>query len=110
MAAEKLTTDSKIKPGPIHKLRKKGGHEVRLIRPWMQHKNPGCMYLKFLTPLTPSVEKTVNPMGSNMFINQEISEVTVNGFKKCCTSNAVDETDGDMLWNGNEEEGVFRSE
>jgi hypothetical protein len=28
---------------------------------------------------------------------------TVKGFKKCCLSNAVDETDDDMLWNGREE-------
>ena len=27
----------------------------------------------------------------------------VNGFKKCCMSNAIDETNGDMLWNGSEE-------
>jgi hypothetical protein len=27
--------------------------------------------------------------------------VTVKGFEKCCTSNAVDGTD-DMLWNGSE--------
>jgi hypothetical protein len=33
-------------------------------------------------------------------------EVTVTGFKKCCISNAVDETD-DTLWNGSEEEGVL---
>jgi hypothetical protein len=29
----------------------------------------------------------------------------VKGFKKCCVSNAVDETDGDMLWNDSEESG-----
>jgi hypothetical protein len=41
---------------------------------------------------------------------QRISpEVTVLGFKKCCMSNAVDETD-DMLWNGNKEEGHVRRE
>jgi hypothetical protein len=32
------------------------------------------------------------------------SEVTVKGFKKCCVSSVVDETDDDMLWNGSEEE------
>jgi hypothetical protein len=34
------------------------------------------------------------------------SEVTVKGFKKCCTciSNAVDVSEGGMLWNGNEED------
>jgi hypothetical protein len=31
-------------------------------------------------------------------------EVTVKGFKKCCISTVVDETDDDMLWNGSEEE------
>jgi len=31
------------------------------------------------------------------------------GFKKCCVSNAVDKTDGDMLWNGSEEDGKVRS-
>jgi len=35
-------------------------------------------------------------------------DVTVNGFKKCCTSSAVDETD--MLWNGSEEERNIRNE
>jgi hypothetical protein len=29
-------------------------------------------------------------------------EVTVKGFKKCCISNAVDETDDDMLWKDSE--------
>jgi hypothetical protein len=37
------------------------------------------------------------------------SEVAVEGFKKCCVSSAVDGTD-DMLWNGSEMEGKFRSE
>jgi hypothetical protein len=36
-------------------------------------------------------------------------EVTVKGFKKCCTFNAVDETDDHMLWNGSEEDGNVRS-
>jgi hypothetical protein len=36
--------------------------------------------------------------------------VTVKGFKKCCISNAVDETDVDMLWNGSEEDGDVSSE
>ena len=31
--------------------------------------------------------------------------VTVKGLKKCCISNAVDVTDDDMLWNGNEKHG-----
>jgi hypothetical protein len=31
---------------------------------------------------------------------QRISpDVTVKSFRKCCVSNAVDGTDGDMLWN-----------
>jgi len=37
-------------------------------------------------------------------------EVTVKGVKKCCISNAVDETDDDMLWKGSEEDGNVRSE
>jgi hypothetical protein len=36
--------------------------------------------------------------------------VIVKGFKKCCISNAVDETDGDMLRSGSEEDGNVRSE
>jgi hypothetical protein len=36
--------------------------------------------------------------------------VTVKGFKKCCISNAVDETDDDMLWNDSEEDGNVTSE
>ena len=41
---------------------------------------------------------------------QHISpEETEKGFKKCCISNAMDETD-DMLWNGSKEDGDVRSE
>jgi hypothetical protein len=40
---------------------------------------------------------------------QHISpKMAVKGFKKCCISNAVDETD-DMLWNGSEEDGKVRT-
>jgi hypothetical protein len=31
------------------------------------------------------------------------TEVTVRGFKKCCISSTVGESDGDKLWNGSEE-------
>jgi hypothetical protein len=37
-------------------------------------------------------------------------EVTVKGLKKHCTSNAIDGTDDDTLWNDSEEEGNVRSE
>jgi len=37
-------------------------------------------------------------------------EVTVKGFKKCCISSALDETDDDILWNGREEGGNVWSE
>ena len=41
---------------------------------------------------------------------QHISQVvTVKGFKKCCISNAVDKTDGGVLWNDSEENGNVRS-
>jgi hypothetical protein len=41
---------------------------------------------------------------------QHISQVvTVKGFKKCCISNAMDETDDNVLWNGGEEDGNVRS-
>ena len=33
----------------------------------------------------------------------------MKGFKKCCISSAVDETDDDRLWNGSEEGGNVRS-
>jgi len=36
--------------------------------------------------------------------------VTVRGSKKCCISNAADETDGGMLWNNREVDGNIRSE
>jgi hypothetical protein len=36
--------------------------------------------------------------------------VILKGFKKCCISNAMDETDDDMLWNDSEEGGNVRSE
>jgi len=31
----------------------------------------------------------------------------VNSFKKWCISNATDETDGDMLWNGTDEDAML---
>jgi len=31
--------------------------------------------------------------------------VTVKGFKKCCVSSGMEETDLDMLWNGSADEG-----
>jgi hypothetical protein len=34
----------------------------------------------------------------------------MKGYKKCCLSNAVDETNDGMLWNGSEEVGDVRSE
>ena len=34
----------------------------------------------------------------------------MQGFKKCCNSNAVDKTDDGMLWNDSEEDGNFGSE
>ena len=37
-------------------------------------------------------------------------EVTVKGFKMCCISTALDETDDDMLWNGSKEDGNVRNE
>jgi len=65
-------------------------------------------------------------MGSSKFINQEmymlylvcvitawqriLPQVTVTGFKKCCISNTVEGTDGDMLWNDREEDGDVRTE
>jgi hypothetical protein len=40
---------------------------------------------------------------------QRISpKVSVKGFKKCCISNAVDETDNDVLWKDSEEDGNVR--
>jgi len=35
--------------------------------------------------------------------------VNAKGFKKCCISNAMDETDDNMLWNGSEEDRNIRS-
>ena len=86
------------------------------------------MYLIFLTPLVPSVQKTVNllhrfnqiykPSNINVVSVDHHSAAwqcislaeTVKGFKKCCISSAVHETDGDMLWNGSEEGGDVRRE
>jgi hypothetical protein len=59
-----LLQDSKIKPGTIHKLKTINGcNELRQIRPQTQHKNLEHTYFKFLTPLTPSVEKIMNLCG-----------------------------------------------
>jgi len=57
MAIGKLTTGSKIKPGPLNnKKNHKNSYELILIRPQTQHKSPEHMYLKFLTPLIMSGE------------------------------------------------------
>ena len=41
---------------------------------------------------------------------QRISpKAIVKGFKKCCISNTVDETDNDVLWSDSEEDGNVRS-
>jgi len=37
-------------------------------------------------------------------------KVTLKVFKKCCVFSALYETDGDMLWNDSEEDGIVRSE
>ena len=37
-------------------------------------------------------------------------EVSGKGFKNCCISNGMEGADGDMLWNGCEEDGNVRSE
>jgi hypothetical protein len=58
MATEKLTTRLKNKTWMNLQIKNhKKCHELRLIRPQTQHKNPEHMYLKFLTP---SVEKIVD--------------------------------------------------
>jgi hypothetical protein len=36
--------------------------------------------------------------------------MAVKGVRRCCISNAMDGTDGDMLWNGIKEVGNVRSE
>jgi len=59
MAIKKLKKlqNPKMKPGPIHRLKNKKSHELRLIRPKTSHKTPEHTYLKFLTP---SLEKIRN--------------------------------------------------
>jgi len=39
-----------------------------------------------------------------------LTRMTVKGFKKCCISNAANDTDEDRLWNGSEEDENVRSE
>jgi acyl carrier protein phosphodiesterase len=73
------------------------------------------MYLKFLTPLTPSVGKIMNlhwfkevykPRNMKVLFSHCVimawqcvsPEVTVQSFKKCCISSAVNGTDDDMFW------------
>jgi hypothetical protein len=89
--------------------------EFRHISPQTQQ-NPEHMHLKFLIPLTPSIDKIVNLHGfmqiykprkinllfSHVDQNGISPKMTQKGFKKCCISNAVDRIDEDLLWNGNE--------
>jgi hypothetical protein len=49
-----------MEPGPSYKLKTIRTMHSRLIKPQTQHKNPEHMYFQLLSPLTPSVEKTVN--------------------------------------------------
>jgi hypothetical protein len=64
MAIEKLTTRLTNKTWTNVQIKNhKKSHELRLIRPQIQHKNPEHMHLKFLTSPTPSVEKIVNLYG-----------------------------------------------
>jgi hypothetical protein len=37
------------------------------------------------------------------------SVVSVKGFKNCCISNVVDGNDDNVLWNGNQEDGNYKS-
>jgi len=57
MATEKLNLTTRPKNKNLQIKNHKNSHELRLIRPQTQHKNPQHMYLKFLTPPAPSVEK-----------------------------------------------------
>jgi hypothetical protein len=60
MAIEKLTTRLKNKAWTNLQIKNhKKNHELRLLR-LQTTKNSEHMYLKFLTPLTPSVEKIVS--------------------------------------------------
>jgi hypothetical protein len=45
-----------------------------------------------------------------MALQQISPEVTVKGLIKSCTSNALDEADDNMLWNGSEKDGNVRSD
>jgi hypothetical protein len=63
MAGEKLnlTTTLKNKTSANSQIEgHKKSHDLRLLRPQTQHRNPEGMYLKLLTQLTPYVEKIVN--------------------------------------------------
>jgi hypothetical protein len=61
VAIEKLTIRLKNKTRTNPQIKNHNmSHELRLIRPQTQHTNPEHTYLKFLTPLRPSMEKTVH--------------------------------------------------
>jgi len=67
MANKKLTTRLKNKTVTNLQIKNiKRSMNSRLIRPQTQHKNPENTYLKFLTPLPPSPEKTVNLHSSKL--------------------------------------------
>jgi hypothetical protein len=76
---------------------------------------------EFLAPLTPSITKNVKPLYSVILETKKCmwvktawqhntQSVCVKSFNICCISNAVEKTDNDSLWNGNEENGNVRSE
>jgi hypothetical protein len=58
LSNEKLTARLKNKASKYLQIKNhKISHEIRMNRRQTQHKNPEHVYLKFLTPLTPSVGK-----------------------------------------------------
>ena len=69
--------------------------ELRLIRPQTKHKNPEHMYLKFLTPLKPSVEKTVNLHGFKQVYKPRIVNVL---FSQCGSQQHGSTSHQKCLW------------
>jgi hypothetical protein len=74
-AIEKLELTTRLKTKTWKDLQiknHKNSHELRLIRPQTQHKNPKHTYLKFLIPLTPSVDKILKFLLVFKVISQEM--------------------------------------
>jgi len=72
---------------------------------WPKEHPPEVLHIP---PGTPCIHTLFSHWGSWQHRTTSL-EVTVKGFKKYCTSNVMDGTDDNTLWNGSEDNGNAES-